>query len=149
MAPIRTVGEGQNPWEHKIKGGHLPKKEQKDIYKLKLPEQDPETIKRDWERVRVVCISLPNSRSRCGAPYTWDIGISGCSAKISAYCGLSNLYSSWVPSMTLKYSRIPATTSFTANSLYEGEKTRRDGEHRTVKYLLLIITVNTNCLKGL
>lgn len=39
----------------------------------------------------VVWVSLPNRRSKCGAPYTWDIGVSGCSLRISAYCGLSNL----------------------------------------------------------
>lgn len=70
----------------------------------------------------VVWVSLPNRRSKCGAPYTWDIGVSGCSLRISAYCGLSNLYSSWVPSMTLKYSRIPATTSLTAYSLWRKER---------------------------
>lgn len=33
----------------------------------------------------------------------------------SPYCGLSNLYNSWVPNMTLKYSLIPCVTSTIAS----------------------------------
>lgn len=61
--------------------------------------------------------SFTNKRNKWKDPYNLDKGISGYCCRISAYCGRSNLYSSWEPSITLKYSTTPLRTSDIANSL--------------------------------
>lgn len=67
MAPMRTAREGQQSMRTETNGGNLPKTRNKDdINRLKLPEQVPETVKHDCERmVLCVCVwgvSLPTEQ---------------------------------------------------------------------------------------
>ena len=62
--------------------------------------------------------SLTNNLNKWMGPYSLLIGLSGCSLSMSACCSLSNLYNNWLPSITSKYSFIPAVTSKMAFSFW-------------------------------